>query len=376
MPNRPQVRRSPVRAGFTLIELLVVIAIIGILIALLIPGVQAARNAARNNSSKNNLRQITLAFSNFEASKRYYPPSWQPPDVAELNMGTSPPTDVAGWSIMALILPYLEQKAVASNIDFELPYNQTTAVSIADGRTVQLSSLRIPTYLSPAEPRDEPRFGGTSNPQQQHYPFNYAVNLGTWFVWDPATNRGGYGAAYPNSRLRDSDFFDGTTSTMAFAEVKAWQPYFRNSNLAAMDLDEIVNGFPTTADICGWGLPNELRDSGHTEWVDGRAHHAGFTTTFGPNEWVMCSGTINSIAGTYDVDFNNRQEGLTLNATMPTYLPTYAAVTARSYFPGQVNVSMVDGSVRSISDTINLGVWRALSTRAGKELLPDSTFKE
>jgi prepilin-type N-terminal cleavage/methylation domain-containing protein/prepilin-type processing-associated H-X9-DG protein len=369
------------RRGFTLIEMLVVIAIIGILIALLIPGVQAARNAARNNSSKNNLRQITLAFNNFETGKRYFPPSWQAPDLAEINEeaaanGQSPPADVAGWSIHALLLPYLEQKVIASNVDYDLPYNHVTVVTVADGRSVQLSSLRVPTFLSPAEPRDEVRFSSGANPQPQHYPFNYAVNLGTWFVWDPATGKGGYGAAYPNSKLRESDFFDGLSYTMAFAEVKAWQPYYRNANLTAADLDETINGFPTMDDICNWGPSNQLRNTGHTEWVDGRAHHSGFTTTFAPNEQVLCSGTIGGVAGTYDVDWNNRQEGLTMNTATPTYLPTYAAITARSYFPGQVNVSMVDGSVRSIGDTINIGVWRALSTRAGKELLPDDVNRQ
>lgn len=370
MTPRPHQTR---RKAFTLVELLVVMAIIAILIGLLIPGVQAARNAARNNSSKNNLRQITLAFTSFETAKGFYPPSWQSPDLAELNLQTAPPVDVAGWSIHALLLPYLEQKVIASNIDYDLPYNQTSAVSIATGQTVQLSSLRVPTYLSPAEPRDEPRFGGTSNPVQQHYPFNYAVNLGTWFVWDPITKRGGFGAAYPDSKLRDTDFFDGATYTLAFAEVKAWQPYYRNGNSTTLS----PTAPPTLADICT--LPNDgtLRDSGHTEWVDGRGHHSGFTTVFTPNERVLCTGTIAGVSGNYDVDWSNHQEGVGLNdASTANDFPTYLAVTARSYFPGQVNVSMVDGSVRSISDDINRGVWQALSTRAGKEMLPHETFKQ
>lgn len=355
------------RAGFTLVELLVVMAIIGILIGLLFPAIQAARNAARDSSSKNNLRQISLAFSSFAASRGHYPPSWQSPDVTELN-----PTEanLSGWSILALLLPHLEQKAIASNIDYDLPYTLISPVTTADGKSVQLSSLRIPTYLSPAEPRDEPRFGGTSNATQQHYPFNYAVNLGTWFVWDPVIKRGGYGAAYPGSKLRDSDFFDGMSQTLAFAEVKAWQPYYRNGN--STTLTDTV--FPLAAEICT--LPNDgtLRDSGHTEWVDGRGHHSGFTTVFTPNERVMCSGTLNGVAGTYDVDWTNHQEGVGLgpgNTSTTDDYATYIAATSRGYFPGHVNVSMVDGSVRAINDNVDQGVWRALSTRAGKELLPD-----
>ncbi len=349
-----------------------VIVIIGILIGLLIPGIQAARNAARDNSSKNNLRQITLAFNNHYASKQYFPPSWQPPDVSELAINTS---DLAGWSTLALLLPYLEQKAIAGNIDYDKPCDLAGSVTLADGRTSQISALRVPTYLSPAEPRDEARLGGGNNPGPQHYPCNYAVNLGTWFVWDPISKRGGYGAAYPNSKLRESDFFDGLSYTLAFSEVKAWQPFHRNGNSSTQTDDAP----PSLTSICS--LPNDgtLRDNGHTEWVNGRSQSTGFTTAFTPNERVLCTGSLNSVAGTYDIDWTNHQEGVGLgpgNTSTTDDLPTYAAITARSYFPGHVNVSMVDGSVRAISDDINAGVWRALSTRAGKELLPDDITKQ
>lgn len=368
--HRKGTRRT--RRAFTLVELLVVMVIIGILIALLFPAIQAARNAARDNSSKNNLRQITLAFNNHYAAKNYFPPSWQTPDVSEL-----PATEQSldGWSVFALLLPYLEQKVVSSTIDFDKSYEdaESTPVVTADGRTVSLSSMRIPTYISPAEPRDEAVLDGNGNPE--NYPTNYAVNLGTWFVWDPLTKRGGNGAAFPGSKLRDSDFFDGLSYTIAFSEVKAWQPYYRDGNSTSLT----VNAPPTLADICS--LPNDgtLRGTGHSEWVDGRCHQSGFTTVFTPNERVLCTGTLNGVSGTYDIDWNNHREGVNLgpgNTSTTDDYPTYAAVTARSYFPGHVNVSMVDGSVRAISDDVNSGVWRALSTRSGKELLPDDITKQ
>jgi prepilin-type processing-associated H-X9-DG protein len=211
--------------------------------------------------------------------------------------------------------------------------------------------MRVPTYLCPSELRDEVRI---SDGVPEHYPLNYAVNLGVWFVWDPASKLGGSGIFYPDSRLKASQIRDGLSFTLCAAEVKAWNPYYRNAALAG-SLES-----PTPSDICDLGGILKT-NSGHTEWVDGRAHQIGFTTTFRPNEKVLCEegGVV------YDVDWTNQQEGKS------TSVPTYAAVTARSYHGGGVNVVMMDGSVRWFDDEINLGVWRAYSTRDDGELIPD-----
>jgi len=374
--------KSPIKSGFTLIELLVVMLIISVLIALLIPAVNSARQAARSTQSKNNLKQIGLAINVFQAAKAYFPPS---SEFAEEPFGAN----VDGWSIHTLLLPYLEQQVIFDEIDYTRNYNYyvdnqtgppaTTAplFLMADGTSVKLGAMRIPTYISPAEPRDEIREG-------KHYPVNYGVNLGTWFVYDPVTGEGGNGAAYPGSRLRDGAFTDGLSSTMAFAEVKAWQPYFRNtgaghSTLQAAIPNDTLDLSPTAAVAelgALLGSPESLKtNSGHTEWIDGRAHQIGFTTVFRPNQKVLLANADSSIntggTGTFDCDWNNWQEGKGLNQSTPTTTPTYAAVTARSYFSGVVNVSMMDGSVRTIDDNIHIGVWRAISTRAGKEKLPN-----
>ncbi len=338
-------RRGPSRVrGFTLVELLVVMFIIGLLLSLLLPAVQTVREAARVTSCSNNLRQIGLAVANYEARNREYPPSWKS------TLPVAPSTDIDGWSTLALLLPYLEQGQLQSEIDFDLSYTLAPDVVTADGVTTKLSSMRVPTYLCPTERRDEVRISGGV---PTHYPLNYAMNLGVWFVWDPATGKGGEGAFYPDSRLTSGMFRDGLSSTICASEVKGWNPYYRNAALASpVDI-------PLVADIVGLGGDFKT-NSGHTEWVDGRAHQVGFTTTFRPNTQVLCdvSGTM------YDVDWTNQQEGKSTTA------PTYAAVTARSYHNGGVNVAMMDGSVRWFSDEIDLGVWRAYSTRDGGELIP------
>ncbi len=347
--------RSTRRPGFTLVELLVVMVIIGLLMGLLIPGVQAAREAARKTASQNNLKQIGLAWHNYEAARTHYPPSWS----AREFVYSSTFVAADGWSAHVLLLPYLEQKVAFDNIDLNVGYGVSNVVTTADGKSLELGGLRIDTYVSPAEIRDEPRFDGTV---ANNYPVSYAFNLGTWFVWDPATGRGGDGAAFPHSRLTAGDFTDGLSSTMCASEVKGWQPYYRNAAIAGSTLAASIPANAAAIEALGIGTSGNFKpDTGHTEWIDGRAHQAGFTTVFRPNTKVI----VTNGGVTYDADWTNQQEG-------KADAPTYAAVTSRSYHSGIVNVLMMDGTVRTVNEDIALGVWRAAGTRAGAELMPDS----
>ncbi|MGD9645791.1 MAG: DUF1559 domain-containing protein [Pirellulales bacterium] len=392
MPRSPRCHQPTSvnrRSGFTLIELLVVMLIIGLLMGLLIPAVNAARESARATQSKNNLKQISGAFNGFNSAKGYYPPSWQAAEPPLLGTGYA---NYDGWSVHILLLPYLEQKLIFDEIDFSKNYNyyvQPNATAgttpplftLADGTTTVLSTLRVPVYVSPAEPRDEIR-------ENKHYPVNYAINMGEWFIYDPVTGRGGNGAAYPNSKLRDGAFSDGLSHTLSFAEVKAWHPYFRDSNRTAVELGATSAAEPETSpipltplDLVGLiGTPGEYKETAHTEWFNGHVHHAGFTTVFRPNTQVLganrvsaSSATVNTTAtGDTEIDWTNWQEGKNRNIATPSTTPTYAAITARSYFSNAIHVAMMDGSVRAIGDRISIGVWRAISTRAGREKLPNS----
>jgi len=310
---------------------LVVIAIIGILVALLLPAIQAAREAARRMSCQNNLKQIALAMDNYRSTYRVFPPSCALPSS---RIGDS-------WSAQARILPFVEQESLNDEIDFTQNYDATPQVKV----------LRISTFLCPSEVNDKVRNDSSGSPI--HYPLSYGVNMGEWFVYDPNSNSGGDGTFSPNSFHGHSDILDGSSNTLCAAEVKAYTAYYRDSA-------SVPGTIPADAtSLCG-GV-NFKSNSGHTEWVDGRVHQTGFTTVFTPNHKVECVES----GKTYDVNWTSYREGKTPGP--PTGNPTYAAVTSRSYHSGIVNAALMDGSVQAIADNIQLDVWRALSTRAGGE---------
>ena len=326
--------------GFTLVELLVVIAIIGILIALLLPAIQAAREAARRMSCQNNVKQIALAAHNYESSNKMLPPAliyFPPADPRSSNNSE--------WSAQARLLSLLEEENFASFVDYSSDYE---TAEYLDGQL--LAAYRVNAHICPSEERDEARTNASG--KAIHYPINYGFNRGVWRVFDPSGQLPAEGAIQPNEGTAMRAFTDGTSKTLLVAEVKAWTPYFRDQP----HTDPTPPADPSQ--ICSLG-GSFRSDSGHTEWVDGRVHQTGFTAVFTPNTRVECPQG----GQTYDVDWTSQREGKTDTGI------TYSAVTSRSYHAGGVvNVATVDGSIHTIASDIDLPVWRALATRSGGDV--------
>jgi len=318
--------------GFTLVELLVVIAIIGLLVAMLLPALGSVRESARASLCKSNLKQLGLAMQTYESGRGSFPPG---------RYGEG------GWSTQALITPFLDQGYLYENIDFSKSYKEV----LFEGMSI--AGHRVPILNCPSERNTELR----QSSGVTYAPINYAVNMGTWKVWDPNTQTGGDGMFHPNRGTRVREVRDGLSRTLLLSEVKTYNPYLRDGGGG--------DATPPTepSEIAGLG-GNFKTNSGHTEWVDGRVHQTGFTATFPPN--TLVSHTDEETEKTYDdVDFNSQREGNSETGI------TYAAVTARSHHPGLVNVVTASGSVLAIEDDVDKLVWQALSTRQGRDSIGD-----
>jgi prepilin-type N-terminal cleavage/methylation domain-containing protein/prepilin-type processing-associated H-X9-DG protein len=339
------------RRGFTLIELLVVIAIISLLIALLLPAVQSAREAARRIQCTNNLKQLGLAMHNYESSIGGFPPS-----MCASGAGTNV-TWINGWSAWARVLPYSEQGNLFNSANFTLwkedPQNATAIMQ-------NVSFLICPSEVNPTVSTHDYGLSGVNS---------YGVCQGDWFVWggfNGPQNRQAFGM---NRSRRFAEFVDGSSMTLFAAEVKTYQPA---SNCRTKPLQSVTNPnnipspyadpYTVAPEYDNGYCVTENQFEFHTEWSDGNAHADGFTTAWPPNKMII---------GRYlyvgmDLDLNGMNEELGG--------PTFAAINARSYHPGGVNVLMGDGSVKFVKSTIDGMVWRALGTVAGGEVISSDAY--
>jgi prepilin-type N-terminal cleavage/methylation domain-containing protein/prepilin-type processing-associated H-X9-DG protein len=305
------------RSGFTLIELLVVIAIIAVLIGLLLPAVQKVREAAARAKCQNNLKQLGLGMHNYhDAYGRL---------MEGLPPARTPPGYTCCWGTwMVPILPYIEQDVLFRLYQNYGGNDDTGPRYGGQPNRANVTSKRLTILTCPSDTPNAPLSGITSH--------SYALNFGNTGVWQQLSlnNVRWAGAPFGNgdTRVKNvtlSQITDGTSTTLMAAEL-------------------II------------GQYTDLR--GFTWWGDS----AGFTTYLAPNSPLPDVMNVDSYC--VNQPPNPPCTGIP-TATNPPM------VAARSRHTGVVNVVMCDGSVRSVSDTININTWRALSTTQGGEVVTE-----
>jgi prepilin-type N-terminal cleavage/methylation domain-containing protein/prepilin-type processing-associated H-X9-DG protein len=331
------------RRGFSLIELLVVIAIIATLIGLLLPAVQKIREAANRMSCTNNLKQLGVAMHNYHDT------------YGKLPAGVGPYGCCWGtWQ--AYILPYIEQDNLVK-LWVNLNGNSLTGPAYAvSPNNTNVTSKRLKLLTCPSDTPNAP-FG--SPPLTSH---NYAVNYGNTSFYQATLNGVSFGGApfsgYPSAWLNPSPAM--------LAEYGQNQPdndrfgkYGPLAGQPQVAVGQITDGTTNTLLVAEviQGQTDDLR--GFTWW--GGA--SGFTTWNPPNANapdVLTGGTCNVVA-TYNLPCTT----IATNA-----LPRM--MVARSRHSGGLNAAYCDGHVAFISNTIDINVWRALSTSRGGEVVSNT----
>ncbi|RCS49465.1 DUF1559 domain-containing protein [Bremerella cremea] len=338
--------------GFTLVELLVVIAIIGILIAMLLPAVQQAREAARRMQCSNNLKQLALAMHTYESSYRTLPSGG--------NGGGSTQASSSAFSVHARLLPFVEQTSLQDLIDFRQPVLAGSPPSFSNAAAKQL----IDMFLCPSDSapeRAEVKFG-TMSFGTDLAGTNYMANTGTGIS---AAGKSYYDPAFPtdgvfffDSSTRFADLTDGTSNTVVMSEslrgpgldmsstplANIPKPYRLAASLSAGR--SRIGTSPGGVDP----MFTEADIQGASDWRGDR----GF-----PWIWGQASATL----------FNSY---LAPNSSLPdAYSHSRGWFAARSLHPGGVNAVLADGSVKFVAETVDLPIWRGLSTRGGGEVLAD-----
>ncbi|MGL4595804.1 MAG: DUF1559 domain-containing protein [Thermoguttaceae bacterium] len=362
-------------SAFTLVELLVVIAIIGVLIALLLPAVQAAREAARRSTCLNQLRQVALAAHNYHSTWKSFPAG-----------ATMPVRN--DWSALAQSLPFIEQTALADALKLAMNtygagdgrYDEAAAFANAIPEIQSAVRTNVPVFLCPSDSRwrdKTPQMRGMTN---------YVMSTGDNSVrWDNTFTRGPFGCRMYHGI---EEVIDGTSNTILYSEraifpgngektIRGGVIY--DSNIVGGNAWNVMVAGPFNAQLCVDSRSDSkfYKDSVNmtADWA-GRAYFVGlpgwtFTNMILPPNSPSCvSERATPAAAGETADFGD--PGI--------YPPT-------SYHSGGVNIAYCDGSAGFISDTVNslsagqtlssvkavqvgnspFGVWGALGSMDGKE---------
>lgn len=357
------------RSGFTLIELLVVIAIIGVLIALLLPAVQAAREAARRSQCTNNMKQIGLALNNYQSTYGILPPI----QFTQNHFWADPPNfchEQMSWSALAMMLPFLEQNPVynAANFDWGLNWLDIGGVQ-ADPYNGTVVRVTIASFLCPSDP---------SPVGQNNYLASNGLNWDWWSrtgfsgaltrpsvgVWCNPFAPGGRG----HNKIEQVK--DGTSTTIVYAERLRGD----GDGSSKSKGDMYSNG-------AGWGM-----DPGATNY---NVSHPVAQQWLNSSMVPACNAqAVNNTQPTWDWGGAYWGAGLygqtTYNAVMTPnsknldctpWVTAIGYFTPRSEHPGGVNVTMLDGSCKFVKDSVDLRVWWGLNTARGGEVISASQYE-
>jgi type II secretory pathway pseudopilin PulG len=289
-------RRHP---GFTLFQLLIILALLALLLALLLPAVQKVREAAARTQSQNNLKQIALATINY----------------ADTNMGALPPgVDDNHFSTAAYILPYLEQQALFTQIDFKK--------SIDDKANANARKIVVKTFLSPSDP--------VLTVKEEWGPTNYVVNNLVFFL---------------NSKSRfPASITDGTSNTVLSGETLKGDGGTKAVTVQRQYVllgKDALKGLKPDAGVEDFKEGKNVAGDRCASWMDGRFLQGTFNAELrlnDPRPDVSCAGA--------------------------------GGVSALRSLGDSVNVGLLDGSVRTLSARrLSHETWKAAMTPAGGEVL-------
>ena len=311
------------RFGFTLVELLVVIAIIGILIALLLPAVQAAREAARRSQCSNNLKQLALGLHNYHDTHKVFPPGFVDNDPTY-----NGPVDVAhnqnGLAWSALILPFIEQGPLWDQIKTQMNGFARHWASDASGSAIAAAREGVPAFACPSDTMKL-----INNKRGNYGKNNYLGNSGN----NAAVDR--KGIFWTNSEVLMRDIRDGTANTAMIIE-----------RTGTTEVGSKSCGPSTGLVACDWnaGL-----------WIGAR-------TQGGPNGWTpgMTSTDVDSYGG--------ENATYLINRSAQTWGPSWGNA---SDHPGGLQWALCDGSVRFVSETIDMLTYRYLRGRMDGQVTGD-----
>lgn len=341
------------RSAFTLIELLVVIAVIALLISLLMPAVQQAREAARRTQCRNNLKQIGLALHNYHDVHRRMPAGYfsyptssgVAPGWAQLDMDTW--DGAPGWSWAAMLLPYLDQSTVTNAIDFNRP--------IWDAGHVDAIATRLPVFLCPSSSGGDEPFtvqdaGGSARIIDGNSIVvgrsHYVASHGQESCWGECGSMA-TGVVF-------TDIYTSATQTITIdgdASRVADGPFYRNS---ATRFREVTDGLTNT--IFLGEHSSQLSDKTWVGVVPGASTPPRFSSPENGPDAAATMVLVHAGPSGGELDITG------FPIIHPMNFPTFHVGQMYSEHAGGGHVCLGDGSVRFVSESINLLLWAELSS--------------